>query len=370
MRTDATNQTAVPTGPTDISLIEILNAVLRNWRALVILPFVFAVLVGISTLTKTRSYYATSSFVAQTAENRGLSGAAALAQQFGVNLGSERAGQSPQFYEDLLRTRTILRRAVESEYEFPAPTGQMQKGTLIQYWRLDELQSSDPAWRVAMDRLRGTISTSVRRETGVIELRVTLDRPAVAEQVAARLLDLLNDYNLEVRQTRARDESRFISGRLAEAQRELRTLEDALEAFLRQNRGDFRNSPELTFQHDRLQRQVLAGQEVYTSLLRGQEQARIDAMRDTPVLQVIDSPLGTATPSPRKTALRTLLAFMMGVMLAVAIAAIRETGRRGRMSNDPEYLEFQDLVRRIWNDVRNPRRWIARREKHVAVGRD
>ena len=187
--------------------------------------------------------------------------------------------------------------------------------------------------------------------------------------MTAKLLELLNDYNLEARQTRAREESRFISGRMTEAQGEVRAAEDALERFLRQNR-DFRNSPELTFQHDRLQRQVTARQEVYASLLRAQEQARIDGMRDTPVLQIIDAPAGTSQPQSRKVVLRTLVAFMLGLVLSLAFATIREAGRRGRLSNDPHYREFEDLVHRTWSDLRHPRRWVGRGERRVSAGDD
>ena len=263
MTSNTTNNGQTIPVPEEISLVEVMYAVLRNWRAVVVLPLALAVVVGIMSLNRKRFFAATATFVPQTAENRTLSSAAALAAQFGVNLGSDRAGQSPQFYEDLLRTSTILRRAVESEYQLPAGTGQARSGTLIQYWKLDEEKVPTPAWRRGVDRLRGSLATTVRRETGIIELKVYSDNPLIAEQVGTRLLELLNDYNLEVRQTRAREESRFIGGRLNEAQTELRAAEDALESFLRGNR-DFRNSPDLTFQHDRLQRQVTARQEVYT----------------------------------------------------------------------------------------------------------
>lgn len=353
----------------ETSLIEIVNGVLRNWRAVVLLPLVLAAWVGISSLTRKPAFSATASFVPQTAEGRGVNAASALAQQFGVSLGTERAAQSPQFYEGLLRSGTILRRAVESQYQIPSETGQLRTGTLLQYWRLNEQNDPVPTWRRGVGRLRGAVATSIRRETGVIDLTVTSDRLLLAEQIAARLLELLNDYNLEVRQTRAREEARFISGRLTEAQGELRAVEDAIESFLRQNR-DFRNSPELTFQHDRLQRQVVVRQEVYGSLLRAQEQARIDGMRDTPVLQVIDSPAGTGQPSSRKVLLRTLIAFMVGFLLAVGLATVREAARRGRQTNDPHYREFEDLVRRAWSELLHPRQWLGKREKRVAAVKD
>lgn len=360
---------AAPYNAGETSLIEIVNGILRDWRTVLALPLVFGLVAGTMSLNRNRSFSATASFLPQTVETRGVGGAAALAQQFGVNLGPERPGQSPQFYEGLLRTTTILRRAVESDYRVPTDSGQSWSGTLLQYWHLDQQDDPTPPWRRGVGRLRGAISTSVRRETGVVELKVSSDKPLLAELVAARLLELLNDYNLEVRQARARDEARFVTERLMEAHSALRAAEDGLEGFLRRNRN-FRSSPELTFEHDRLQRQVLGRQEVYIALLRAQEQARIDGMRETPVLQVIDSPTGSGQPNSRKVVLRTLIAFLIGLLLAVGLATAREVARRGRSSNDPYYREFEDLVRRAWSDLRHPRQWLSRGERSAAAGND
>lgn len=360
---------AAPSSEGETSLIEIVNGILRGWRTVLALPLAFALVAGTMSLNRTRSFSATASFLPQTTETRGMGGAAALAQQFGVSLGPERAGQSPQFYEGLLRTTTILRRAVESEYRVPSDSGQSWTGTLLQYWRMHEDSDPTPPWRRGVGRLRGAIATSVRRETGVVELRVSADKPLLAEQVAARLLELLNDYNLEVRQARARDETRFITERLMEAHGALRAAEDGLEGFLRRNRN-FRSSPELTCEHDRLQRQVLARQEVYIALLRAQEQARIDGMRDTPVIQIIDSPTGSGQPQSRKVVLRTLIAFLAGLLLAVGLATAREVARRGRSSKDPYYREFEDLVRRAWSDLRHPRQWLGKGVRRPAAGKD
>jgi uncharacterized protein involved in exopolysaccharide biosynthesis len=109
-------------------------------------------------------------------------------------------------------------------------------------------------------------------------------------------VELLNEFNLETRQSQALEEGRFVSARMAEAQEELREAEEALKTFLQQNR-QFRNSPELVFEHDRLQRQVAMRQEIFTSLAQSHEQSRIDAVRDTPVITVIAS--RSARRSPR-----------------------------------------------------------------------
>lgn len=344
----------------EISLIEILNAILRHWRTVVVLPLLFASAFGVKALMQQRVFFATASFVPQAGESRTLGGAAVLAQQFGISLGGDRSGQSPQFYEDLLRTRTILRRAVESEYQLPSAGGSRQPGTLIDYWKISEQDVPGmPTWRRAADRLRSAISTNVRRETGVIELTVTTADANVAEQIASRLLRLLDDYHLEVRQARAREEGRFVSSRLEDVRRDVGLYERAVERFLRQNR-DFRNSPELTFEHDRLQRLVLVQHEVYATLLTAQEQAQMDGMRDTPILQIIDAPGGSTQAASRKVALRAVIGFMLGLILAIASALLREAARNGRQGRDPKYREFENLVRGVLSDLKAPKRWVAR----------
>jgi uncharacterized protein involved in exopolysaccharide biosynthesis len=370
---DHSSDRDAPPGPErrddEISLVEIANTILRQWRMVLTVPLVLALVVGLWTLSQDRKYAASASFIPQAAESRSGGGASALAQQFGVSLGTERPGESPQFYVDLLRSRTLLREAVESEYQVPAEDGTIRRANLIELFEIEEDRNVLPPWRRAADRLRDGISTSIARETGLVQLTVSASNPALAEQIAERLLDILNTFNTEVRQSRAQEEGRLIGGRLTEAQAELRAAENALQEFLRQNR-EFRNSPELTFEHDRLQRQVAMRQEVYTSLLRSQEQARIDAVRDTPLFTVVDHPAGTAEPQGRGTVMRAILAFMIGLMVAVVLAFIREATRRGRDSEDPHYREFQGLARQAWEDLRRPKRWVRRGGERVAAGGD
>jgi hypothetical protein len=69
--------------------------------------------------------------------------------------------------------------------------------------------------------------------------------------------------------------------------------------------------------------------------------------------------------------LRAVLAFMLGLIVAVLVAFTREATRRGRDSDDPQYREFQGLARQAWDDLRHPKRWLRRRgERPVAAGGD
>jgi uncharacterized protein involved in exopolysaccharide biosynthesis len=355
------------TAADEVSVVEVANAILRHWRLVALIPVVAALAMAAFTLAADRSYAVSVTFVPQAAETRGAGGAAALAQQFGLNLGGERPGQSPQFFVDLLQSRTVLRQAVESEYRVPSGDGAVRQASLVEFFQIEPGGGAGSAWRKAAERLAQNMTISVVRETGVVRLTVEAPDPALAEEIAERLLHLLNTFNQEVRQARAQEEGRFIGGRLAEAEAQLVAAENALQEFLRSNR-EFRNSPELLFEHDRLQRQVDMRQEVYTSLLRSQEQARIDGVRDTPLFTVIDDPAGAAYPVGRGLIQRTILAFMFGLILAVFVAFVLEFSRRNRHNGDPHFKEFQGLARKAWDDLRHPRRWVSRQATPVAAG--
>jgi uncharacterized protein involved in exopolysaccharide biosynthesis len=349
------------------SLIDLANVALRNWRLVFAAPLALALFVGLWSLSRERTYRADAVFMPRVVDGRAAGGALALAQQFGVSLGSESPGESPQFYIGLLSSLAILRQTVESEYEVVAEDGSIHSADLLTFWKADELGGKGPPWRRAATKLRKQTSTSVDREIGVIRLTVSATQPVLAEQIAQRQLDLLNAFNMTLRQSRAEEEGQFIAARVADAQSELRTAEGRLQEFLRHNR-EFRHSPDLLFEHDRMQRQVVIRQEVYISLLRAQEEARIDARRDTPVLSVIDPPLGSAQPQGRGTVLRTFGAFLFGLMVAFGVAAARDFGRRRREAGDPHYREFEGLARQTIGEFRRPRTWFGVRRSALPAG--
>jgi uncharacterized protein involved in exopolysaccharide biosynthesis len=366
MNRSTSQDPAVTSDDEAISLVEIANSMLLHWRVVGVLPLILAVIAGGWSLSRNRTYETFASFMPQTTSSRGAEGASALAREFGVSIGSERVGESPQFYADLLRSTTLLHEAVLSEYEIPTEAGGVWKGTLVERWAGEEAPGAVPPWRKATDRLHDQVSTAVVRETGVVQFTVSADHPRLAEQIAARMLTLLNGFNLKVRQTRAKEEGEFISSRAEEARQRLRAAEAALRDFLRNN-WQYRNSPELELEYDRLRRNVMMTQEIYTSLLRSAEQAKIDAVRDLPVFTVIDSPVGAAEPQGRGTIQNTLVAFLVGLLLAVLFSLLRAMAAPDRKARSSQGQEFRFLARHAWYEIRHPSRWLRPRPKRGTI---
>ena len=200
------------------------------------------------------------------------------------------------------------------------------------------------------------ISVSIGPETGVVTVRVRTDQPELSAAVGRRLLDLISAFDLEIRQSQASVERDFAGGRLGQLRTELSTAEDSLKTFLVENR-QFANSPQLTFEHDRLQRQVVMMQELVTAMAQAYEQARIDEVRNTSVITVIDQPEPPALPDPRGRLMKLVLGMILGLMAGLGLAFILEFSERTKDEESEAYVEFHEVMKDAKKDLLGLRRF-------------
>ena len=278
-----------------MSLLTVANVVLRQrWMVVRVALIVTLIAVAIL-LLRPREYTSATTFRLQTraAPGERLSGFAA---QLGLSLPLTDASQTPPFYVDLLYSREIRGAAVTHQY----PAAGLPPGQTTNLLDAFKVRGKSPEIRRnhAMEALTDAMTVIASPRTGVISLSVTLKDPVLAQGVARYLIDRINIFNLESRQSQAGAERRFVERRLEEVRRDLRAAEDRLQSFLQRNR-DFRNSPELTFQQERLARDVTLQQNVYTTLAQSYEQAKIEEVRDTPALTLIDQPELPVQPDRR-----------------------------------------------------------------------
>lgn len=326
----------------DVSVLRLANVLLRHRRLIVATVVAVAFLVVAVTIVLPRTYTSTTSFTPESgaAQVSQLSG---LASQFGINIPTGQAGQSPQFYADLLRGRELLREVVVSKFEARSggPEAGRFEGDLVAILGINE-DDRRLAVSKTIDELRELIGVSMHPETGVVELSVTTRWPDLSRQVAARMIELVNRFNLERRQSQASDERAFIEEQLARAESALYSAEDSLERFLERNRR-YENSPQLRFEYERLQRRVSLRQQVFLSLSESYEQSKINEVRNTPVVTVVEAPEAPARPDPRRLVLKGILGLLLGGIIGVFWAFGREILAASRERDPSDYAEFTRL---------------------------
>ncbi len=327
------------------SVFRYVNVLLHRRRFIAGVGFASCLLVGVATLLTPRYYDGSARFLAQEPATSQASGISQLATQFGLVAGRASAS-SPQFYADLLQSREVLRTIVLTTY--PLPDG--SSGTLIAYFKIGE-SDHDEAVQWAIKRLRKWMDVDLDRATGVVHFTVSTKSRALSQQITERFLNLVNDYNLRRRQSQARAEREFAEQRRAEAERDLDAAEDSLVAFRRRNRH-FAEAPDLAAQDNRLQRQVTLRQQLFMSLSQSYEAARLDEVRDTPVITVLEPPAGFVEPHPRGTIRNALVAMLVGLVLAVATALAGALSREAEETAPDHYREFRSLLHEAGADIR------------------
>ena len=338
----------------EISLIRLINIVL-DYRSLVAATsLALFTLVVVLTLLRPRTYTVASSFTPQS--ERMPSNLAGIAAQFGVALPAADAGANPDFYIELLESRRILSETIEAQYTFPTDTGEVS-GTLVEVLGV-EAETEAEREEMTLRKFRGMLEAELDRPSGVVTFEVESENPHLSAQIAQRLLDLLNRFNLETRQSQAAAERRFTEVRLAEAKEELLGVENRLQSFLEVNR-DIGTSPLLRFRQDRLEREVDIRQAVVTALAQNYEQARIDEVRDIPVITVVEAPKPPALPDRRMLLLRGLLALVAGALIGALIAFFLAFVRASRTDTADELDEFRRLKRAAAHDIRRPWRLLG-----------
>src|SRR2546425_7367800 len=330
----------------EISVLELLNVLLKRWRILIALPLSVAVLVALISIINPATYTASTTFVPEVrTQGRLPSGIAGLAGQLGISLAAEPT-ESPRFYAAVVRSRELLERILASKYEHPLYTGVApDSATLLQILEVNGRDSADSLHQgvKALDKL---VSVRVDNQTNIVRLSVDARPPALAAAIANRFVAYLNDFNTKTRQSQARERRKFIEERLADGEEELRTTEERLRTFYERNRS-WQQAPQLVFEEGRLRRQVEIRQEVYLTLRREYETARIEEVNDTPVITVIDAAVPPERKSKPKRVLFALVAFMLGGIAAVSWAFSAEYLDRMRRERASEYHEFRSLLQRL-----------------------
>lgn len=332
--------------------LAIVNAILRNrFRIAAMVAGVCAAVVTYKLITP-RTYISEASFSLQSSSPGRLSG---IAAQFGLALPSSEGAQSPAYYVELLGSPAILAAAANYQYRYTRD-GVVRTGTLADVYNVKE---RDPSMRtdIAVRGLLRVITAVRSKETGIVSVKVSARSPELARQILVRLLDLLNEFNRKTRQSQATNERQFVERRMSEISGDLRVAEDRLQSFLQRNRGGYMNTPDLSFEHDRLAREVSLRQQVYTALAQSYEQARIDEVRDTPAITVIESPSLPVRPSPRGLARTLIIAFFVSSLLGMVPPTVRVLLLVRRRSQEDEIEEFQRLRAQLWHWPRAAKSW-------------
>ncbi len=327
----------------DVSIISIAIILLRHRWLIICSAILFFTVFAFSNYTPVKTWTATTTFMPR--QRSQVSAGTALLSQLGIGGG----GSNSALYLELLKSREILGPVVESTFTIRTETG-VRTGRLIDIYNI---KNPSKRWEraIAISILNSQAKAS-QMPTGMMKLTVITDNPELSSMLATKIIAELNRYNLHTRKDEASAERIFIEQQLTEANDNLRQAEDALQIFMSNNRMVLPYT-EKSLQLDRLKRQVLMRQDLYTALAKQYDAARTEEIRDNPVISVIEPAESPLTPNPPIWPTKAIMGAVLGAMVGVFAAFVHAYFARRRDEETDEYEQLADLKRRTADDLKH-----------------
>jgi tyrosine-protein kinase Etk/Wzc len=346
---------AIEDGPTP-TLMDIAAAVVERRRTIGLLGIAFALVAALVLALLRPTYTAVASVMPQSGSS--TSKLSSLAAQFGISAQNASSAGSPEFYAYLLKSDAVLRQVILSPAT--ADTTIKEGGPDIMAGLAGTRGTeADREWR-ALRKLRNNLLITPDDASGMVHIQFSDPSRALVQPVLLRMLQVLDNIVIGLRLSQSAAEGQFVQQRLAEAAQQLHLAEDQMERFLASNR-DYEMNPQLQFQHDRLERELMIQQGVYLTLAQGYQQAKIDAVHDTPLLSVAEPPLPPIRADPKPYIVALLAGLFAGLAAGVVYSLAREYRVVAARSHADSYERLTRALQNTRHDVTNIARRLTRR---------
>ena len=302
MDTSATS----PSSPAPRKLHELLAPVWAERKRILL----WSLIAGIVTLLVNffilnLTYKATTSLLPETEKGKlgMLTQFSGLAQLAGVNVpGSEVA----RLYPMIVTSETVLRPVIERTYQtqrYPQPVN------LIQFFEIEENSAEENMYK-ALKELRSNLTTSYDNKTSTVGVTLEMEEPQLAADVLNAIVGELDQFMRLKRINTAAEQAKWISSRLVDVERELRSAEEALKTFSERNRR-ISDSPELTLRQARLMREVTVKSTIAIELKKQFELAKIEEIKNITIVNVLDEARPPVKKERPKRATNAAMAFLL-----------------------------------------------------------
>ena len=157
----------------------------------------------------------------------------------------------------------------------------------------------------------------------LVTLKVNSFEPQLVQDLADSILGISGELlrNLKTRQIKAK--RLFIEERLAEVLNEKDIMQEQFRNFLEKNRG--LDSPSLLIREKEMASQLELQNSLYLTLKTQYEEAKIEEVAKTPMIQIIDGPIKPAKMTSPKPMITLFLVIFISFSLMFMIVYLRES---------------------------------------------
>ncbi len=331
----------------EVHLIEYVNVLLKRRWLIIGGVFLCVLVAGIVSKAMAPTFTASAKFLPSKNPEM-VSRMGTLIGAGGGKLETLEDNVTSEYYAELLKSAPFLERIAHKAFKSKSAEGEFD---LFAYYKIkggDEAQKLSKAIRA----MSGSLKVSVDRTTKVIGLSYSTKERELSAAIVNAFLDELVLYNQDIKDTKAKQNRVFIENQVAENHALLKKAEAELADFTARNKKIV--TPELELELDRLKRSVKVQEEVYITLKKQLELAKIEEQEKKPVIEIIERASPPLFKSKPRTKLNVILAFFLGSVVFVVLAFVLEFFSKSKANlEDEKYREFYGHINAIKRDVKS-----------------
>ena len=301
-----------------IDVTGLIRVLRESVRTIVAIGFAVAVAAAGLSLLRANVYDAEVTLVPNEARGPGgidLGKASDLAQAVGISIPG---GDGASTYATVIYSRRVMDAVLTRDF----PNAKLNTTAPLDSLFRAKAPTPERGRAAALKWLRNQTSVSSDNRTGVWRVVVRHENPEVAAGIANALVDEADAYRRDQSTGEAAATRAFIESRMDSTRTRLRQSEEALKTFRAQN-VRINKSPDLMLAEGRLIRDARIQEEIFLTLTKQHELAKINEAYHQPELVVLDRASPPVFKSgPMRTRL-VLMAGVLGVMLGVVVVLIR-----------------------------------------------
>lgn len=298
--------------------------IINNKWKIIFVNVIFAVIVALYSYFGMKNFYVSEVQIFPDTRDKSMGSLAGLASLAGVSIPSG-GGTSVEVFQNLLMSQTILSKVAERKYyseELRDST------TLYKLFKIkpDEKYTDKEAQKRKMfldliEQLNKKITTEIDKPTKVLTVTATMSESKLSAIIVNNLVKDLDDYIRNQRKSYASNTRAYVEKRLKQVKDSLSYFENRLVGFRERNRAITLMAPNLMVDDGRIRRQIEILQNVYTELVKQVELAKIEEIKDIPVVNVKEyagDPVVKAGPKRMKTVMTGTLIFLLFSLITTA----------------------------------------------------
>ena len=305
-----------------VTIPDILLIAARQIKIIIITPSILCTLTIINVMFFAKPVFTSTSKI-MSSSGGAKSQVLGIASQFGINIPTSQA-EPIWVYKDIIKSRKIAKSVLKRNFD----TQKFEKQT-----SLFEIITDEKPGKFSENSLIGSkaIKSFIKKvkisediKTGIYTLRTDAFEPQLAADINKALIEELDGHQRLYNKDKTSKTRQFIADRILSTEKELKTAEENLKIFRDRNRR-IENSPALLLQQQRLDREVAVLTGVFTTLKQQLETTKIEEVRESDYVIVIDLPEVPIERTYPKKKSSVILAGIIGLGLGFILGYLRET---------------------------------------------